>query len=109
MTGLRKSSRNYISPAEKSRAAIIITNNKIDAVLIKQQSNPDSVLIELKYNNTRFYAASMYFDITKEIERELDKIEEILDFKKGNRLLIAVDSNARSTTWHDSQTKGKKY
>jgi len=46
----------------------------------------------------------MYFDITKEIERELDKIEEILEFTKGNGLIIAVDSNSRSVAWHDSQT-----
>jgi len=104
MTGLRNSSRNYTSPAGTSRAAILITNNKIDAILIKQLSNSDCVLIELKYNNTKFYAASMYFDITEKIERELDKMEEILDFTKGNGLLIAVDRNSRSTTWHDSQT-----
>jgi len=46
----------------------------------------------------------MYFDITKEIERELDKIEEILEFTKGNGLVIAVDSNSRSMALHDSQT-----
>jgi len=46
----------------------------------------------------------MYFDITKEIERELDKIEEMLEFTKGNGLVIAVDSNSRSVAWHDSQT-----
>jgi len=63
---LPKSSRNYTSPVDKTWVAIIITNNKIGSVLIKQLSNPDSVLIELKYNNTRFFAGSMYFDITKE-------------------------------------------
>jgi hypothetical protein len=46
----------------------------------------------------------MYFDITKEIERELNKVDEIMEFTKGFGLLIAVDSNARSTAWHDSQT-----
>jgi hypothetical protein len=104
MVGLPKSSRHYTSPVDKSRPAIIITNNKRDAVLIKQLSNPESVLIELKHKDTRFFAASMYFDITKELERDMDKIEEILDFTKGNGLLIAVDSISRSTTWHDSQT-----
>jgi uncharacterized protein YdaL len=68
MAGIKNPNRNYISHENKSRAAIIITNNKIDAVFIKQISTPDSKLIELKYNNTRFFAASMYFDITKEIE-----------------------------------------
>jgi hypothetical protein len=46
----------------------------------------------------------MYFDITTEIERELDKIEEMLEFTKGNGLVIAIDSNSRTTAWHDSQT-----
>ena len=109
VVGLPKSSRHFTSRGDKCRAAIIITNNKIYAVLIKQLSNPDSVLIEVKYN-TRFFAGSMYFDITKELERELDKIEEILDFTKRNGLLIAVDSNSNQR--HGmiiKQTKGGKY
>jgi len=62
------------------------------------------VLLQLRYNNTRYYAASKYFDVTKEVEREPEMIEEILEFTKGNWLVIAVDSNSRSVAWHDSQT-----
>ena len=36
MAGLTKSARNYISTEDKSRAAILITNNKIDAVKLRQ-------------------------------------------------------------------------
>jgi len=50
MAGLTKSHRNYISQEDKGWAAILITNNKINAVLITQLSNPDSVLLELKYD-----------------------------------------------------------
>ena len=110
MVGLPKLSRNFTSPVDKCRSAIIITNNKIDAVLIKQLSNPYSLLIELKHNIIKFFTACMCFDITKELVRELDKKEGILYFTKENRVLIAVDSNSRSTTWHDSQTnKWEKY
>jgi hypothetical protein len=84
MVGIKKSHRSYISHEDKCRAVITITNNKIDAVLIKELSNADSVLLELRYSKTRLFAASMYFDITKEIERDLDKIEEILEFTNGN-------------------------
>jgi hypothetical protein len=45
----------------------------------------------------------MYFDITKEIDRELDKIGEILEFNKGKGLVIAVESIPRSTVWNDIQ------
>jgi len=67
IAGIIKSHRKYISLDDKCRAAIIITNNEIDAVLIKQLSSPDSVFLERRYSNTRFFAASMYFDIKKEI------------------------------------------
>ena len=58
-------------------------------MLLKQLSSPSSVLLELRYNNTRSFAANMCFDITKEIDRELDTIEEILKFNKGAGLVIA--------------------
>jgi len=104
MAGITKSHRNYISLEDKCRADIIITNNNINAVLIKQLSNPDSVLSESTYNNNRFFVASMYFDITEEKEREMDKTKEILEVTKGNGIVIAVESNSRWTAWHDNLT-----
>ena len=67
----------------------------MDAVLITQLSDPDTVLLELKYSNTRFFIASTYFDIMTEIEKELDKLDQLLEFTKGNRLITAADSNSR--------------
>jgi sugar/nucleoside kinase (ribokinase family) len=46
----------------------------------------------------------MYFDIKEEIERELDRIDQILEFTKGTGLIFVIDSNARSAVWHDTQT-----
>jgi len=45
----------------------------------------------------------MYFDITEEIESGLEKIDKMLEFTKGNGLIIAADSNARSAAWHDTK------
>jgi len=58
----------------------------------------------MKHNGSRFHAASMYFDINEEIERGLEKINQMLEFTKGNGLIIAADSNARSAVWHDTNT-----
>ena len=46
----------------------------------------------------------MYFDITEDIKRELEKIDQILELTKGIGLIIAVDSNARSAAWHGTQS-----
>ena len=47
---------------------------------------------------------------TYEIENNFSKMDVLMRFVKGGRILIAVDSNARSKTWHDvkTNTRGRK-
>jgi hypothetical protein len=59
---------------------------------------------EISYRNRKFYGVSSYFDITEDIEINIRKTEQILNYSKGHGLLIAVDSNARSKTWYDTIT-----
>ena len=40
-------------------------------------------------------------DCNESIENNLQTLENILEFTEGAKLIIAMDSNARSTTWHD--------
>jgi len=47
---------------------------------------------------------SMYFDRENLIEHDLVKIKAVLRHAKGTGVLIATDSNARSTLWHDRLT-----
>jgi len=46
----------------------------------------------------------MYFDISQQIGIDLLKIEAIIQHAKGAGVLIAMDSNSRSTSWHDTLT-----
>ena len=56
----------------------------------------------------QFFAASMYFDIEDQIENNFTKTDAKLNFAKGGRILIATDSNSRSTTtWHDKITNSR--
>jgi len=52
----------------------------------------------------------MYLDIKEQIENSFTNIDEILQFAKGTRILIAAVSNSRSKTWHDkiSNSRGRK-
>jgi hypothetical protein len=52
--------RTYTHGNGKSRAAIIIPNNTIDALLLMQYSDKDTVLLEIQKGNKKFYAASIY-------------------------------------------------
>jgi dihydroxyacetone kinase-like predicted kinase len=94
----------------KHRAAIIIVNN-IDAMLITKISDEDTVVLELIYDNLKFYAASMYFDIQDQLGNNLNKMDEIMKLTKSGKILIAADTNSRSKTWHDviTNTRGKNW
>ena len=55
-----------------------------------------------------FLAASMYFDIDDQIKNNLNEMDKLIRFAKEGRILMAVDSNARSKTWHDAKEENWK-
>jgi hypothetical protein len=102
--GITRTHRTYISNEDKSWAAIIIANDNIDAVLIKQLSDRDSVALGLRYKSIRLLAASMYLDITEENDKQIAKVDDMIQYSKGSGILIAMESDSRSTVRHDYQT-----
>ena len=54
--------------------------------------------------NLKFYTANMYMTSTEKIDKDLKLINEILQLANASRILITMDSNSRSRTWHDKLT-----
>jgi len=46
-------------------------------------------------------------DYNDSTENNLKILEKILEFTKGAKLIIAMDNNSRSTTWHDVITNSR--
>jgi hypothetical protein len=61
----------------------VVVNKRIDALLISQLSEEDTVVVEITQGNLKFIAASIYLDTDNEITMDLYKIENILQFAKG--------------------------
>jgi len=57
--------------------------------------------------HARIVLASMNLDIKLHIDDNLLNIEAIIQHAKGEGIILAMDSNSRSTTWHDTQTKAR--
>jgi len=109
VTGIPHKYRIYTIPNTRSRAAIVITNKQIDAILLKQLSEADAVVAEVTINGVKLVLASMYFDIERQIEIDLAKIDNILQHGNRKGVILTIDSNSRSTTWHDiTKARGKK-
>jgi hypothetical protein len=102
--GIPRSYKIFTSGKARKRAAVVVVNKQIDAILIDQLSDEDTAVIEITYGNLRFIAASIYLDIKNEMASDLHKIENIQRLAKGLGLLVAMDSNARSTSWYDAIT-----
>jgi len=53
-------------------------NKHIDVSLLKQHSDADAVVAEITVDGVKLILASMYFDIDRQIEVGLSKIEAVL-------------------------------
>jgi hypothetical protein len=49
----------------------------------------------------------MYLDISEEIDKQTAKLVEILQYNNGSGIIIAMDSNSRSTGWYDNKTNAR--
>jgi hypothetical protein len=63
--GIEKNCRIFTAGNGKHRAAIVIPNNKIDAMLITQISNEDTGFLEIIHGKIKFFAVSMYLSKKK--------------------------------------------
>jgi hypothetical protein len=88
---------NFTAGGARSRAAVVVTNKGIDTTMIRQLSDMDAVTVEVIKGNTKRIAASMYFDRENHIENDLVKMERVLLYAKNTGVIIASDTNARSS------------
>jgi hypothetical protein len=104
MARIPKSLRTYVSGNARKRSALLVNNKETDIVLITLFSDKDCIVAEIIYRNTKFYGIRSFSDITEDNEINVMKTEQILNYSKGQGLLIPADSNARSKTWYDKIT-----
>jgi len=58
-------------------------------------SDNNTVLLEIHKGSNTIYAASVYMEYNEQIDTKLQTIEQIIEFTKIKKLIMAIDSNAR--------------
>ena len=104
IAGLSSKYKIFTSGEGRNRAAIAVNNNQVDTVLIKQLSDVFAVVLEAVVEYTRIIVASMYLDINWLIDIDMMNIEATTAHAQGAGVIIAMDSNSRSTSWRDMLT-----
>jgi hypothetical protein len=54
------------------------------------------------------YGTSLYLPIDRDIERDFETIEDILQLTREEGLILTIDSNARSRLWSDRRTNTRR-
>lgn len=97
LAGISRKYRIFTKGENRIRAAIVVANKQIDAVLLNQISDEDAVVVEILHNKLKFNAVSMYMDIRADINDDFRKLDHILEVrKKEDGIILGVDSNLRS-------------
>ena len=104
IAGLPRRIKVFTAGEGRHRAAILENNKRVDTILLKQLSDVGAVVIETILGNKK---VTMYFDINRCIGIDLVKIESIIQNAHDAGILIAMDSNARSSLWHDILNNGR--
>jgi hypothetical protein len=98
VAGFHKCFRTFAHGKGRKRAAIVVNKNEVDVIAIFQVSHEDVILTEIRYGGLKLYGASLYLPIDHDIEQDVETID-ILHLTKGEGLILAIDSNARSNLW----------
>lgn len=104
VAGITRKYRIFSQGENRIRAAVLLANERIDGVLLNQLSDEDVAVVEILYNDYKFYAVSMYMDITTDINNDFAKLDKILEDTKDVGIIFSIDSNSRSAVWHDNNT-----
>jgi hypothetical protein len=109
VAGFPKAFRIFAHGGGRKRAAIVVNNNDIDVTAITQVSHEDTILIEIRYKGAKLFGTSLYLPIDRNIDRDFETIEDMLQLTRGEGLILAIDSNARSKLWSDkcTNTRGR--
>jgi hypothetical protein len=83
--GMENKNTVYTAGTGKQKEAIIVINSRIEAILIAQLSDEDTVVLEIVHRKEKFFAASMYFDHEEQIENKFHKMDEIIKFINGKK------------------------
>jgi hypothetical protein len=105
--GIVKQYKIFTAGEARSTEAVVITNKKVEGTLITQLSDEDKTTLEITGGDTTIILASMYLDRQKPLQHDFTKVDAILQHEKRVGAIIAVDSNAMSTSWHDTITNNR--
>ncbi|GFW42357.1 hypothetical protein TNCV_239541 [Trichonephila clavipes] len=100
LPGFPSSYRVFFSHSfDMIKAAIIVRNRNISTFLDQNYLDYNLVTVRLNINRVSYLFVSYYFEPFKDIDFDLQKINQIFSSMPINRLVWSMDANSKSETW----------
>lgn len=92
---------------EKAWSAVAIFDPSIVVMRLDQFCDSHVVCVQVDDGKTMAYVVSGYFQYSHPIEIYLDRVGRILRSLHGQKIIICLDANAKSTTWYSEELTDK--
>ncbi|GFV45989.1 hypothetical protein TNCV_1921181 [Trichonephila clavipes] len=112
LPGFPSSYRVFFSHSfDMIKAAIIVRNRNVSTFLDQNYLDYNLVTVRLNINGVSYLFVSYYFEPSKNIDFDLQKINQIFSSMPINRLVWSMDANSKSETWFSpfSDSRGTKH
>ena len=93
--------------SEVIKAAIIVRATFLTAFLDLRFLDYNMVTIDIILNNKKYFLFSYYFEPSRSIEPDLQKINEVFQTKSLSKLIWGMDSNSKSELWFSPLSDGR--
>lgn len=90
--------------AQRPWAAVAVCNPAFQMTFVSQLSTTHCVCVEVLAPSFSFYVVSHYFQWSDDIEEHLRHLATVLRSLRGQRVLVSLDANARSSLWGPQET-----
>jgi hypothetical protein len=86
--------RIFIPSVGRCRTATVATDDRIDAILIREATEKFMLVVELILDNLKIYTAKVCLDITGILHKDIILITDNLQTANTSSILITMDSNS---------------
>lgn len=97
--GLGTAARVAAVRSERAWATVVLCNPAFQMLFVSQLSTAHCVCAEVQAPGFSFYVVSHYFQHRDDIEVHLRHLDMVLRTLRGKRVIVALDSNAKSALW----------
>lgn len=98
---------SLLKPSCESPMVAAVCKRELDPVLLSGYSSRNMMVFSVHFSGIDLFIVNVYCQFGDDIDGYLQWIQSVLDNFRGKKVIIAVDSNAKSPMWFSERRDGR--